>query len=396
MDKKLDSYSEQVSQITSDTSLLNNPTVLAILPSIGLGGGIERYSNWLLDVLEKNGCSIVKVPLLKTGENPTLKNKFRFIFRLVKISYEFKYNGNCVAIVFHPSLAFLTSIIFKITRINLIKKYFLFYGEDIWNLKAFLSWHFRKSRGDKFTISSFSSGALSKIGRAQIITPGISEEWFKTLVDASKQYNKDRSTDGIKLLSVFRLDSATSKGLVEIIEATKVAREQANCRLIVAGSGSLPHDLFEMINKLDWISVEPNIDDKSLAKLYADADIFILATRTTSIKPTSGEGFGLVLIEAQITGTAVIAPAFGGSDDAFSNGITGLKPIDESSDALAKVLIELISNETFRKLCSENARNWSTVKFNPESASRHVCDVLHINTRTTGDKYLNLTLKNSG
>lgn len=389
MDKKLDGNSEQVSQETTDTNLLNNPTVLAILPSIGLGGGIERYANWLLGVLEKNGCSIVEVPLLRTGENPILKHKLRFIFRLIKISYEFKYNGNCVAIVFHPSLAFVTSIIFKVSRIELIKKCILFYGEDIWNLKVFLSWYIRKSRGDKFTISSFSSGALSKIGQAQVITPGLNDEWFKTLVEASKHYHKDRPTDEIKLLSVFRLDSAISKGLAEIVEATKIVRKQANCKLIIAGSGSLPRDLFEMINKLDWISVESNIDDKSLAKLYADADIFILATRTTSIKPTSGEGFGLVLIEAQIARTAVVAPAFGGSDDAFLNGITGLKPIDESSDALAKVLIELISNETFRNLCSENARNWSTVKFNPESASRHVCDVLHINIRSTGDKYLN-------
>ena len=82
----------------------------------------------------------------------------------------------------------------------------------------------------------------------------------------------------------------------------------------------------------------PGLSDRELARQLAGADLFVLATRSRGGRHTSGEGFGLVLLEAQVAGTPVVAPAHGGSHDAYIEGITGLAPMDETAGSLARVM----------------------------------------------------------
>ena len=57
---------------------------------------------------------------------------------------------------------------------------------------------------------------------------------------------------------------------------------------------------------------------------------------------SSGEGFGLVLPEAQVAGKAVTGPAYGGPHDAYVEWVTGYAPTDESATELAMVLEQLL------------------------------------------------------
>ena len=75
----------------------------------------------------------------------------------------------------------------------------------------------------------------------------------------------------------------------------------------------------------------------------AAADLFILATRTRRGRRACGEGFGLVLLEAQAAGTPVVGPAYGGSRDAYMESVTGVAPVGESAEALAVVLGDLLA-----------------------------------------------------
>jgi glycosyltransferase involved in cell wall biosynthesis len=91
-----------------------------------------------------------------------------------------------------------------------------------------------------------------------------------------------------------------------------------------------------------------------------------LATRTSHGRHASGEGFGLVLLEAQAAGTAVIAPAHGGSSDAYVEGVTGVAPTDETAEALARVLDELLGNPARLAWMGKRAADWARESFAPE------------------------------
>jgi phosphatidylinositol alpha-1,6-mannosyltransferase len=84
----------------------------------------------------------------------------------------------------------------------------------------------------------------------------------------------------------------------------------------------------------------------------------------------------MALLEAQIAGTAVVAPAFGGSGDAFQPAITGLAPVDESPEALAGVLAELLYDEDRRGKLGHAAAAWSQARFEPTTYGNRVLRTL--------------------
>jgi glycosyltransferase involved in cell wall biosynthesis len=73
-----------------------------------------------------------------------------------------------------------------------------------------------------------------------------------------------------------------------------------------------------------------------------------------------------VLLEAQVAATAVIAPAHGGSSDAYVEGVTGVAPADETSEALARVLDELLGNPARLAWMGKRAADWARESFAPE------------------------------
>ena len=93
----------------------------------------------------------------------------------------------------------------------------------------------------------------------------------------------------------------------------------------------------------------------------------MLATRTRPGRVPSGEGFGLVLLEAQVAGTPVIGPAYGGSHDAFIARTTGRAPADESVSALAELLGEMLDDPERLAMMGKSAADWSRDAFAPDT-----------------------------
>ena len=92
----------------------------------------------------------------------------------------------------------------------------------------------------------------------------------------------------------------------------------------------------------------------------------MLATQTRSGRGAVGEGFGLVLLEAQAAGTPVIAPAYGGSREAYVEGVTGVAPADESADALTRTLHDLLKDPARLARMGRHAAQWTRQAFAPE------------------------------
>ena len=221
----------------------------------------------------------------------------------------------------------------------------------------------RQARVRVIAVSSFTSGALYRNCHASVLPPGLSGLWFNTLVDASARPREARSD--IHLITAFRLGDWRQKGLPQLLEAI-VALGRDDVRLTVCGAGQPPADLRHLVSQHHWCTLRPGLDDASMARELAAADLCVLATRTRYGRRPSGEGFGLVLLEAQVAGTPVVGPAFGGSHDAFVDGVTGVAPAGESAGALAAVLRDLFRDRTLLERMGKQAAEWSRNYFGPQ------------------------------
>jgi glycosyltransferase involved in cell wall biosynthesis len=142
---------------------------------------------------------------------------------------------------------------------------------------------------------------------------------------------------------------------------------RSDVHLTICGSGNPPADLLSLVSQHSWCVLRPGLSDVGLAHELAAADLFVLATQTKSGHGPVGEGFGLVLLEAQAAGTPVVAPAYGGSHEAYIEGVTGVAPSDESAEALTRTLQDLLKDPARLGSMGEHAAQWAHRAFAPEN-----------------------------
>jgi hypothetical protein len=212
-------------------------------------------------------------------------------------------------------------------------------------------------------VSGFTAGTLARGLRASVLPPAPSRQWFEMLVSAgAKEHDRN---PGIQLVTAFRLAGWRQKGLRQLVEAVEALGRQ-DVRLTICGGGETSSELRRFVADHSWCTLHEHASDLELAVHFSRADLFVLATRMKPGKGASGEGFGLVLVEAQLAGTPVIAPAYGGCADAFVQGVTGVSPADETVQALTVVLRELLEDPVRLAWMSKRALEWTRETFAPD------------------------------
>ncbi|WP_239382257.1 glycosyltransferase family 4 protein [Frankia sp. CIT1] len=353
-------------------------TVLLLAPSLGLGGGIERYLSTVVRALEGSGAKVHRIDLLTPGHHPTPAAKAVFVARALAVARRHR-PVECL-LIGHPGFMPVAVPVTGLARPR--RSFVAFYGTDIWGTPSLRrTLLMRLSGASPLTISSFSAGALSSLGLPAVLPPGIDPLWRRTLLEATRQSSPDLPST---VLSVFRLSDWRGKGLPELAGAVVQVRERlGEVRLIVAGQGPAPAELVELLDRVQAeLRVSPS--DAELAELYAKAGLFALCTRTRVGHPSSGEGFGIVLVEAQLAGCPVIAPFSGGSADAYVAGLTGWSPVDESTQALADLLLRLLSDPVRCAAAGLRAREWARTVTEPVAYAEQACRLLLGATTSSG------------
>ena len=136
------------------------------------------------------------------------------------------------------------------------------------------------------------------------------------------------------------------KGPDIVIEALAQLRDDV--RLVVVGGPSgagLDHpealaDLALRLGVADRVSFLPPVAQTQLADWYAAADVVCV--------PSHSESFGLVALEAQACGTAVVAAAVGGLTTAVVDGVTGLLVNGHRPADYARALRTLLDDAALR------------------------------------------------
>lgn len=341
---------------------MSSHRVVVVTPSAGLGGGIERYATTMVHALESHDVNVVVHSLAAPGRPATMSRKCAFALRIwvscLMASEDFH------LVLAHPDLlpAALTARLAPRCRTVSV----ICHGTDIWQgsnmtARALL----RLLRARVFGVSGFSAGAVLGWAPAGVLPPGLDPAWFNTLHDASVAWSGQYNAGQLSILTTFRLSQWESKGLPEIIEALQSLQSTTKVTLQIAGQGSPSPRMRALLRPLDWVTIHQDLTDRELARLYAEADLFVLATRLRTKPPASGEGFGLVLAEAQVAGTPVIAPARGGSWDAFWPGVTGLAPVGETAADLADAVRTLLDDPEVLKQMGESCRTWASENYDP-------------------------------
>lgn len=91
----------------------------------------------------------------------------------------------------------------------------------------------------------------------------------------------------------------------------------------------------------DSIVFHGRIPDSELVDFYVGSDLFVLPTN-------SGEGYGLVVAEALSCGRPVVATRSGGPEEIVRDGIDGLLVPRADVPALARAMVELVTNHQRR------------------------------------------------
>ena len=103
---------------------------------------------------------------------------------------------------------------------------------------------------------------------------------------------------------------------------------------------------------------DENLSREELAACYAHADIFAL--------PSTGEGFGLVFLEAMAFGCPLAGAAWGGTTDLVKDGVNGLLVPPHDPDRLAEALGCLLRDDALRAELGRHGREIVRRKFSFE------------------------------
>lgn len=211
------------------------------------------------------------------------------------------------------------------------------------------------------TISKYSREKILKYynideSKIRIVPNGVDIEKFMPLTDASlkKQSGTKNEVDVLFVGSLI-----PRKGLMLLIEAAKkILKQLPNVRFIIAGDGPMKNQLTDSLKKNSiskHFSFLGNIKDDELPKLYNNADIFVL--------PSTQEGQGIVLLEAQACGLPVVSFDSGGAKEAVLNRETGVLVESRDINALTDALTELILNRDLRRKMGVNGRKFVSENF---------------------------------
>ena len=309
---------------------------------IGYAGGLQKH---LYSI-----CLAVQ-DLLKGGRVKIISksNTVSFIFAL-KILLRYLLDRPDLIIVGHVHFC---PVAYMIKRLFKTPFWIVAYGIESWDIQ---NDSIRKSLLASNRILSMSSFTKNRIAGEQNIKadkisvlPGTFDANLFKIKPKPGQLLDKYGLNGKQpvILTVCRLDKGEKyKGYDRIIEALpRLIQYFPDIRYVLVGEGSDTERIEELVSslKLDKHVILPGkITGEDLCDHYNLCDCFAM--------PSTGEGFGIVFLEALACGKPVLAGNKDGSVDALRNGELGVlvdpDEINDISDNLIKILKREHPNKT--------------------------------------------------
>ena len=186
-------------------------------------------------------------------------------------------------------------------------------------------------------------GLAERTGRVRVVPLGTDPDLFHPGLDPRAFADAHRLPEGRWLVTVARL--VPHKGIDTTIRALALlAPRFPDLRYLVVGRGP-ERGAFEA---LAWdagvealVRFLTEVVDSELPLAYALGTVYVGVSRQTA---KDVEGFGISLLEAQATGTPVVAGRSGGMPDAVQDGKTGVLVDSDDPASVAAAIAEFLDD----------------------------------------------------
>jgi glycosyltransferase involved in cell wall biosynthesis len=177
--------------------------------------------------------------------------------------------------------------------------------------------------------------------------------------------------DAIKLiLCVARF--TPQKGLDCFLKACRMLKDKGiDFRAKIVGEGPLKESLQEEIVKLQLenkVLLVDIVPQNELNRLYAESYLCVL--------PSIEEGFGLVLVEAQLCKRPVVGTRSGGITDIIRDGESGLLVPPKDHQSLAEAMERILTDEQLAETLAEDGCKSALARFSPKAVLQKYLEVL--------------------
>ena len=194
--------------------------------------------------------------------------------------------------------------------------------------------------------------------RVEVVNPGVDLSVFRPVVQASARSRLGLPADADVLMFAGRIQPLKAPDILLQAVASLLARDPSlRARLVVpvvggpSGTGlEHPESLADLASSLgisDVIRFIPPVAQTTLVDWYAAASLVCV--------PSYNESFGLVAVEAQATGTPVVAAAVGGLTTVVRDGVSGLLVEGHDPDDYARAIERVIGQPAFRESLARGA-----------------------------------------
>jgi len=187
-----------------------------------------------------------------------------------------------------------------------------------------------------------------------VISNGIDEDEFKLEINkeeikSSLGFSKENKLIGF----VGRITE--QKGVRYFIQAIPhILNYHKDARFIIIGDGWQIDEMKDLAKKLnvEWATkFRGYVRDEELKKILKSLDVIVI--------PSIYEPFGIIALEAMVSGVPIVASNVGGLAEVIEDGIDGLKVPPKDPLAIARAVNKYLEDEVFRNKIIYNARNKS-------------------------------------
>jgi glycosyltransferase involved in cell wall biosynthesis len=168
-------------------------------------------------------------------------------------------------------------------------------------------------------------------------------------VEKDYDFRRQYAMDNEKIiLFVGRL--VYEKGIQNLIAAMpKILSNYHDAKLIIAGKGGMIDELRAQVDSLglgNKVYFTGYLNSKQVKKMYKCADIAVF--------PSTYEPFGIVALEAMLSGNPVVTSDVGGLNEIVEHGVNGMKSYAGNANSIADSILTLLFDQ---KLCGEIVKN---------------------------------------
>jgi glycosyltransferase involved in cell wall biosynthesis len=178
---------------------------------------------------------------------------------------------------------------------------------------------------------------------------------------------EQRQSREVRLLFAGRL--IERKGAEYAIRALKLLNSRGvDASLTIVGDGPLRVDLDHLCDELDLgtlVRFTGMLPPAGVVQQMNAADILLMPA-VTDWKGEQ-EGFGMVIVEAMLSGLPVVASASGGITDIITDGVNGILVPERETDAIAAAVARLGRNTELAVRLREAARTTALQHFHPDA-----------------------------